>query len=172
MTGLDEPLLDGDEPRRPVAGEAGPDIRERIRRLVSEESYGVLCTQNQGQPYGSMIGFAFNDDLTTAVFATSRFTRKYELLCECNKVAIVINNREKFPDDLNKIEAITVTGSAAEINKDSAESRWVDLLNRRHPLLKSFITSPSTAVFCVKVVRYFHVHRFQEVREWAPDTAE
>ena len=172
MTGVNEPLLDDDAHERSAPSKGDANLGERIKRLVAEESYGVLCTQSQGQPYGSMIAFAFTEDLSTALFATSRFTRKYQILTECKRVAIVVNNRDKFPSDLNKIEAITVTGRSAEIQRDSTDSRLVDLLVQKHPHLKSFITSPSTAVFRVNVVRYFHVHRFQEVREWVPEVSK
>ena len=172
MTGVNEPLLDDDAHERSAPSKGDANLGERIKRLVAEESYGVLCTQSQGQPYGSMIAFAFTEDLSTALFATSRFTRKYQILTECKRVAIVVNNRDKFPSDLNKIEAITVTGRSAEIQRDSTDSRLVDLLIQKHPHLKSFITSPSTAVFRVNVVRYFHVHRFQEVREWVPEVSK
>mgnify|MGYP002068211782 CR=1 FL=1 len=54
----------------------------RIRRLLMEQGYAVLCTQSQSQPYGSLIAFAASDDLKTIVFATpmvsalrSRLTR-------------------------------------------------------------------------------------------------
>jgi nitroimidazol reductase NimA-like FMN-containing flavoprotein (pyridoxamine 5'-phosphate oxidase superfamily) len=172
MPNLNEPLLGDDEKERSVPSKSDANLKERIKRLVTEESYGVLCTQSQGQPYGSMIAFAFTEDLSTALFATSRFTRKYQILTQCKKVAIVVNNREKFPSDLNKIEAITVTGSSEEIQRASTDFRLVNLLVQKHPHLKSFITSPSTAVFRVNVVRYFHVHRFQEVREWVPGISQ
>jgi hypothetical protein len=54
----------------------------RIRWLLTEQSYAVLCTQSQSQPYGSLIAFAASDDLKTIVFATPVATRKYRLLTE------------------------------------------------------------------------------------------
>ena len=42
------------------------------------------------------------------------------------------------------------------------------LLLSRHTQLKSFLASPSTVLFRFDVVRYFHVTRFQEVRQWMP----
>ncbi len=34
--------------------------------------------------------------------------------------------------------------------------------------LGAFVASPSVALFRVEIVRFFHVERFQEVREWRP----
>ncbi len=169
MAAYDEPLLEDDGATPALPPESDTDIQKRIGQLVSEEFFGVLCTQGQEQPYGSMIALAFTDDLAAAIFATSRFTRKYHLLTACNKVAIVVNNREKYPGQLHKIEAITATGRAEELTDDSTDIELVNNLIERHPYLKGFITSPSTSVFRVSIVRYFYVHRFQEVREWSPE---
>ncbi|MBD3297167.1 MAG: pyridoxamine 5'-phosphate oxidase family protein [candidate division Zixibacteria bacterium] len=168
MTGIDEPLLDPEKRAQEMGTTMSPHVVEQIRQLVSEEPYGVLCTQSHGQPYGSMIAVAFTADLGGAVFATSRFTRKYQLLSDCDRVALVLNNREKYPDSLHHIEAITATGRAQEIANASENDPSVALLLHKHPMLKSFILAPSTAVFHVSITRYFHVHRFQEVREWRP----
>ena len=65
----DEPVLG------PAFGDSGPDGRdavplaERIRHLVTRQRYAVLCTQGEGQAYGSLVAFSFSDDLRTAVFA-------------------------------------------------------------------------------------------------------
>ena len=40
----------------------------RIARLVRERPYGVLCTQSESQPYGSLVALAATEDLTTFVF--------------------------------------------------------------------------------------------------------
>ena len=69
----------------------------RIRRLLTEQRYAVLCTQSQSQPYGSLIAFAASDDLKTIVFATPVTTRKYRLLTECEHVALVIDSRSSSP---------------------------------------------------------------------------
>ena len=55
------------------------DLVSRIDHLVRERPYGVLCTQSQSQPYGSLVALAATDDLTTFVFATPTTTRKYRL---------------------------------------------------------------------------------------------
>jgi hypothetical protein len=38
----------------------------------------------------------------------------------------------------------------------------------RHPQLRAFVTAESCAVFRLEVFRFFHVARFQEVRQWVP----
>ena len=98
MTIPDEPVL-GPAFHRPSADEhEDPALPERIRRLVSDQPYAVLCTQGDGQPYGSVVAFACSADLTTAVFATPVTTRKYRLLVACEQVALVVDNRPAYPD--------------------------------------------------------------------------
>ena len=36
---------------------------EKIKKLVSEQFFFILSTQGEGQPYGSLIAYAFKDDL-------------------------------------------------------------------------------------------------------------
>ena len=148
--------------------EVGVPLRDRIKKLV-EEPVGVLCTQGESQPYGSLVFLSFSDDLRFAVFATPRATRKYRLLTECDRVALLLDSRTRFPEEMMKVEAVTVTGRAVEVAAEGSEFRsHADLLVGKHSYLKSFVSAPSSALFRVEVIRYIHVSRFQEVRQWAP----
>jgi nitroimidazol reductase NimA-like FMN-containing flavoprotein (pyridoxamine 5'-phosphate oxidase superfamily) len=143
-------------------------VVECIHGLVAEEPFAVLCTQGEGQPYGSVVAFAFDHDLKSFVFATPRATRKFRLLSQCDRVALVVDNRGRFPEDLMKVGAVTVTGKAQQLEPGPKFDEWARLLTARHPYLKSFVESPSTALFRVKAIRFLFVTRFQEVRQWIP----
>jgi hypothetical protein len=112
--------------------------------------------------------FSVPADLKSFVFATPMATRKYRLLSECDHVALLVDNRGSFPDDMMKVSAVTVTGRASQVEPDADFQQWADLLTARHPYLKTFVQAPSTALFRVDVARYLHVTRFQEVRQWIP----
>jgi hypothetical protein len=140
----------------------------RIRWLLTEQSYAVLCTQSQSQPYGSLIAFAASDDLKTIVFATPVATRKYRLLTECEHVALVIDSRAAFPSDMMRIEAVTATGRARVVGAGTEFDCWAGLLIARHPHLATFVKAQSSALVCVDVIWYLHVGRFQEVIQWVP----
>ncbi len=144
------------------------DLSAQIGRLVRERPYGVLCTQSQSQPYGSLVALGATDDLTAFVFATPTATRKYRLLSECDHVALVIDSRSGTPGELMDVEAVTVTGRAEQIPPGPDFDRWAERLLRRHPHLASFVHAESSALFRIDVIRYFHVCRFQEVRQWVP----
>ena len=157
-----------------IAGEPAPDrgsgedLGRTIRRLLDGQLYAVLCTQGQGQPYGSLVAYATTPDLDSAVFATQKATRKYRLLSECAHVALVIDNRSALPGQLMDVEAVTATGRAHEVATGPELEQWSRLLTDRHPYLDQFVRSASCGLFRVDIVRYFHVTRFQEVRQWVP----
>jgi hypothetical protein len=67
-----------------------------------------------------------------------------------------------------KVSAITVTGKAEELPTGPDFDASAQLLTARHPYLGSFVASPSTALFRVQAIRFLHVTRFQEVRQWLP----
>jgi nitroimidazol reductase NimA-like FMN-containing flavoprotein (pyridoxamine 5'-phosphate oxidase superfamily) len=163
-----EPLFPGDQRGKPHTAEPGSLLVTRIRRLVTEQLYGVLCTQGQGQPYGSMIAFSFSDDLSRAVFATPFATRKYHLLSECDRVSLVVDNRPQHPHDMMQVEALTATGRATQVPRGPAFQEHEQLLIGRHAQLKSFVNSSSCALFRIDIFRFFHVSRFQEVGQWTP----
>ena len=157
-----------------IAAEAAPDrgpgknLDRTIRRLLDGQLYGVLCTQGQGQPYGSLVAYAMTPDLASAVFATQKATRKYRLLSECAHVALVVDNRSALPGELMDVEAVTATGRAHEVATGPEFEQWSRLLTGRHPYLDTFVRSASCGLFRIDIVRYFHVTRFQEVRQWVP----
>jgi nitroimidazol reductase NimA-like FMN-containing flavoprotein (pyridoxamine 5'-phosphate oxidase superfamily) len=147
-------------------------LPERIRDLVEHESYAVLATQGDTQPYGSVIALVVSADLTQAAFCTSRATRKYGLLEQCDRVALVIDDRSKHGDDIQRVSAVTATGRAAELAPGPNRDHWQAKLLARHPYIEEFLVSPSCAIFLVDIVRYLHVARFQEVSPWVPPARE
>jgi hypothetical protein len=144
-------------------------LDRRIRRLVESQPYAVLCTQGQGQPYGSLVAYAMTQDLAYAAFATPKATRKFRLLSECDHVALVVDNRPEFPGQLMEVEAVTATGRALLVEEGDEFERWARLLTGRHAYLTKFVRSASCGLFRIQIVRYFHVSRFQEVRQWVPE---
>jgi len=146
-----------------------PDLAKRIGRLVRGQPYGVLCTQSDSQPYGSLVALAATDDLSALVFSTPITTRKYRLLAACDHVAVVMDSRSTAPDELMQVEAVTATGRVHVVARGPDFERWGGLLLGRHPHLAAFVLAESSALFRVEVVRYFHVCHFQEVRQWIPN---
>jgi len=143
-------------------------IKNNIRKLLESESFAVLSTQGQGQPYASIIGFSSTPDLKKIVFATSKETRKFSLITESRKVALLVDNRSSVPPVINKISAVTITGMSHVLEDPIDQEKCADLLVKKHPYLEEFVQAPPTAIILVDVYRYFYVRRFQEVFEWNP----
>ena len=168
MSEFDEPALGEIHSSPPGDHASGPDLRQCIRVLMTKQPYAVLCTQGGGQPYGSVVAFAANRELDAVVFATPTATRKYRLLSECSRVALVVDNRAGFPEDVSRIDAVTATGNAVELDKNTVALAWQERLIRKHPHMRAFICAPSTTLFRVDIFRYLHVVRLQEVHQWIP----
>ena len=143
-------------------------VKDLIARLAGDQPFGVLCTQAGGQPYGSLVAFAVLDDLSAYVFATPRQTAKYRFLRECPQVALVVDSRAAHAEDPGRIEAFTAVGRAREVVDHEERGPLKQLLIARHPAQRSMIEASDSALFVIRVERYLHVVRFQEVREWTP----
>ena len=167
MSNHDEPLFDNGDNQRPSEN-LEPALSSRIRHLVNNQPYAVLCVQGESQPYGALVAFAFSEDLRQAVFATPIATRKFRLLSECDRVALVVDSRADQAEDLMEIEAVTATGRSTLLDRAEDVDHWAGLLVAKHPYLRSFAKAESCALFVVDIVRFFHVARFQEVNQWIP----
>jgi nitroimidazol reductase NimA-like FMN-containing flavoprotein (pyridoxamine 5'-phosphate oxidase superfamily) len=143
-------------------------LEETIRKFCEGESFAVLATQGNGQPYTSLIGFATSEYLTHLVFATPKQTRKYALLEKNNLVALLVDNRSSQSDSLDYLSALTITGKAEILSNPAEKNKWSALLAEKHPYLQDFLPSPDTAIVVVEVSKYIYVRRFQEVTEWIP----
>lgn len=166
MGRLDEPLLH--IPQDDDRDDAEPSLPQRIRSLLDGQPYAVLCTQGGGQPYGSLVAFAFTEELAALFFGTPKTTRKFHLLSACDRVAMLIDTRAADSTELTRVEAVTVTGRSAILERGPDYEQGLACLSERHPHLRSFFQAPTTALVRIEVIRYFHVSRFQDVREWAP----
>jgi hypothetical protein len=117
------------------------------------------------------VAFVVSEDLGAAAFSTPISTRKYELLTHCDRVALFVDSRSRGQGKMMEIEAFTATGRAVQLERGEEWNRWSARLIDRHPQLDSFVKSPTCALFRIDVIRYFHVSRFQEVRQWTPTRA-
>jgi nitroimidazol reductase NimA-like FMN-containing flavoprotein (pyridoxamine 5'-phosphate oxidase superfamily) len=135
-----------------------------IRTVLDNQLLAVLSTHDGDQPYSSLVCFAATDDLRCLIFVTPRGTHKYANIEADCRVAMLVDNRANEAADTDNATAVTVLGTALEVNGHERE----DLLARyldRHPHLKPFASSPATAVFKVEAGKYIVVNSFQHVQE-------
>ena len=138
---------------------------EEVRRLMTEQRLGVLCTaQPNGQPYTSLVAIAASEDLGQAAFATLRATRKFANLSSEPRVALLLDDRANQPSDLLDAATVTLLGRAREIEGDE-RVRWTTALLARHHTLADILRSPDCAVVAIEVDRLLLVTRLQRVTE-------
>ena len=140
------------------------ELRSRLQKLFQEQRLAVLSTQNQGQPYSSLVAFSASRDLTRMHFATNRATRKYANLQKERRVSLLVDNRSNSTADFREAMAVTVTGRAGEVEERGKARLLKDYL-AKHPYLEEFVSAPTCALIEVEVEAYYAVHRFQSVVE-------
>ena len=141
-----------------------PELHRVLRDLLATQKFGVLCTQDGGGPYGTVVCFATSDDLSRMWLSTTRSTRKFTHIQGDDRVAIVVHNASNRPSDVFEAVAATATGHARELTgaeRDAASQRYLT----KHPHLKDFTASANCALVEVRVEMFHVVTRFQEVVE-------
>ncbi|MBN2243083.1 MAG: pyridoxamine 5'-phosphate oxidase family protein [Acidobacteria bacterium] len=141
-----------------------PEIRNDLKKLLRTQPLAVLSTQQDGQPYASLVAFACSDDLARLYFATIRSTRKFANIMKDSRVAMLIDSRSNAPADFQQATAVTATGKTAEVAPEERNG-ILALYLAKHPYLESFAQSPTCALCEVRVRTYFVCTRFQNVVE-------
>ena len=136
-----------------------------VKELLQKHSFGVLGTSRQGHSYASLVAFSAAASAESLVFATTRATRKYHNLVADKRVSLLVDNRAELEMPLYEAFAVTAYGAAVELEGATRLDALQSYLCR-HPQLKNFAMSPSTAFFCIEVDEYHLVQRFQNVTEF------
>ncbi|MBN1570893.1 MAG: pyridoxamine 5'-phosphate oxidase family protein [Acidobacteria bacterium] len=141
-----------------------PKIKDDLMKLFRAQPLAVLSTQQEGQPYASLVAFASSDDLTRLYFATIRSTRKFANIMKDSRVAMLIDNRSNNPADFQQATTVTATGRTVEV-APGERSGVLELYLAKHPDLKNFVNSPTCVLCEVGVGVYFVCSNFQNVVE-------
>jgi nitroimidazol reductase NimA-like FMN-containing flavoprotein (pyridoxamine 5'-phosphate oxidase superfamily) len=139
-------------------------LRVTIKQILDSQRLAVLATQGDGRPYGSLVAFAATEDMKNLLFATTRSTRKYANLLKNRGVTMVIDTRTNHTADFADAVALTVLGDVEEI-ADHQQQELASIYLDKHPYLREFVESPTTALLRVDVKTYIMVSRFQNVQE-------
>lgn len=140
-------------------------VAREIRNLLERQPLAVLATQGGGQPYTSLMAYAFTEDLRFLLFATAMSTRKHRNITGESRVALLVDDRSNNEEDFQNAAALTIVGEACEVDFDERDY-YCGLYLRRHPSLETFLVSPSTVLFKIDVHKYLLVSRFEDVVEY------
>jgi heme iron utilization protein len=144
--------------------ESGDGFRQLLHEILGGQKLAVLSTHNAGQPYASLVAFALSDDLGSLYFVTPRTTRKFSNLQRDCRMALLISSSTNKETDFHEAMAVTVVGSAVEIqgpDKEAALSHYI----AKHPYLEDFARSPTCAFVRIYAHTYILVKNFQHVME-------
>jgi hypothetical protein len=139
-------------------------LKKLLRELFRGQLFAALATQQLTRPYSNLVAFATTDDLKNIIFATKRATNKYSNLLSNNNVSMLIDNRTNRDSDFRNAVAVTAIGAAEEVRGNELESLLCLYLIKHHNLEK-FVHSPDSALFKIKIKKYYIVRNFQEVME-------
>jgi heme iron utilization protein len=142
-----------------------PVKREEIVSMLRSNDFGVLATYGGEFPYTSLISINLSTDNRTLHFPTLRQTQKYANILHETRISILLDTRERAASDPGNAYALTVMGTACEIDATKlSDARREFLL--RHPNLEDFLSQPQTALIAVTPIKIILVRRFQEVQNF------
>ena len=136
----------------------------QLRELFARQALGVLATHGPEYPYASLVAVHVSDDLRRLCFSTPRATRKFHFLTHDPQVAMLVDSRSDDDLDFHEAIAATAVGTARELEGDERAEQLTAFLER-HPHMKSFASSPTSALVELAVDTYYIVRRFQNVTE-------
>jgi general stress protein 26 len=143
-------------------------LRKLLKDLFRNQLFASLATQQLTRPYTNLIAFAATQDLRDILFITRRETHKYANLLSNINVSVLIDNRSNSDADFRNAVAVTAVGTAEEV-KDQNRDTLLNLYLAKHHSMEKFAHSPDSALFRIKVKKYFIVRKFQEVMEFKPE---
>jgi len=135
----------------------------QIHALLERQALAVLATRMRGRPYASLLAFAVTPDRRAILFVTRRATTKYRNIVGEPRVALLIDDRVDVGGEIGAVTAVTLLGTAAEVDAKSRPALLEHLL-QRHPQIARFARAPATALFRVALRSALLVTRFQQVQ--------
>lgn len=149
--------------------------QEIVRTLFTSQAFGVLATQEDTQPYTTLVAFAPTEDQQHILFVTERSTTKYTHITQNPQVALLIDNRSNHPRDFSQAAVATLLGNVTEVPEEQ-HTEYLNQYLAKHPHLTDFVRAPSSALLLLQVHKIILVTRFQHVIEWEinehPDTSD
>jgi len=142
--------------------------QEIVRDLFKKQSFSVLATQMDKQPYTSLVAFASTADMRSLLFVTGLSTSKFMHIKKNPHVAMLIDNRLNNPQDVNRAAVVTVLGDVTAVRGEKRED-FCHIYLLKHPHLKDFLQAPSSVLLALMIRKIILVTKFQQVVEWEVD---
>jgi hypothetical protein len=134
--------------------------------MLHDIGFGVLATEQAGQPHTSLIAITPLDNGQRLLFATYRNTRKYNNLTHNKRVSVLMDGRR--PVGQCSTPTCVVLSAVGRV-QDIGVTAYPTLLNahlQRHPDLLTFTQAPDCVLLEVVVEAYQVVNGIDDVRWW------
>jgi pyridoxine/pyridoxamine 5'-phosphate oxidase len=95
-------------------------VFDRLAIISEKQRDAVLATDDNGQPYASLITFTLTPDRRSLIFATPRNSTKYRNIRKNHRVSVLIDNRSNTDRSYMLAEAVTVQGIARTVRKEKS----------------------------------------------------
>ncbi len=138
-------------------------VFDRLAIISEKQRHAVLATDDNGQPYTSLIAFTLTPDRRSLIFTTPRKSTKYRNIRKNRRVSVLIDTRSNTESSYMHAEAVTVQGIARPVRKGKKRDALCRLFIRKHPRLGGFVRAESTAMVEIEIINCLHVTSFQTV---------
>ena len=148
-------------PESLITGSAS--VFDRLAIISEKQRHAVLATDDNGQPYTSLIAFTLTPDRRSLIFTTPCKSTKYRNIRKNRHVSVLIDTRSNTDSSYMHAEAFTVQGIARLVRKGKKRYALYRLFVRKHPRLESFARAQSTVLVEIEIINCLHVTSFQAV---------
>jgi len=134
--------------------------------MLHDIGFGVLATEQAGQPHTSLIAITPLDDGQRLLFATYRNTRKFNNLTHNKRVSVLMDGRSRVGHcDTPNCFVLSAVGHVQDIGV-TAYPTLLDAHLQHHPDLLTFTQAPDCVLLEVVVEAYQVVNGIDDVRWW------
>lgn len=139
------------------------DVSALVRTLLKSERFAVLSTVSASGSRCSLVAFWAAEDLSHAVFATMRSSRKFAAISADGRVSMLFDDRANAVTDVRRAMAVGAVGIAREIVDRQRWSGLVENLVTKHPDLRSFVDQADCVLVQVDFESFQVVTELQNV---------
>jgi len=134
--------------------------------MLHDIGFGVLATEQAGQPHTSLIAFTPLDDGQRLLFATYRNTRKFNNLTHNKRVSVLMDGRSRVGHcDTPNCFVLSAVGHVQDIGV-TAYPTLLDAHLQHHPDLLTFTQDTDCVLLEMVVEAYQVVSGIDDVSWW------
>ncbi len=148
-----------------------PTVATKIANMLEHQSFGVISTLRQHQPFQHIMAHAYSDDLRNIYFATKSNNAFGINIQEQPSVNILWDNRTGDVEEEILDAYITASGFASKLGDMKARMAKSMILSR-HPNLAQFIEETAVTIYSVQIHTYHYHNHTDETEFYHPNKVQ